>query len=27
MDVLPERIDHANIAVAGGLGRDGAGRS
>jgi len=25
MDVLPERIDHATIAVAGGLGRDGRG--
>ena len=25
MDVLPERIDHATLAVAGGLGRDGRG--
>src|SRR4051794_31446076 len=25
MDVLPERIDHTVVAVAGGLGRDGLG--
>jgi hypothetical protein len=25
MDVLPERIDHATVAVAAGLGRDGLG--